>query len=193
MKILQAYSRLSTFHRFAANTLVVGLVWFSFFYFFRYISFVHPAYEATIERFTELLLEMSQWVLLQMGEQSLIYKKSLQQIGGNGVYIDRGCLGRNLMGLFAGFILVFPGRWQSKTWFIPLGLVLIVGVNVSRIVGLYLTNKYYPQHMDINHHTVFKYTVYGLTFVLWWVWIRYLRLPRHKARPMIDDSAQTAS
>jgi exosortase/archaeosortase family protein len=81
------------------------------------------------------------------------------------------------MGLYAGFILVFPGNWRSKIWFIPAGLVGIILMNISRIVGLYLTNKYWPHMMDINHHTVFKYTVFVFTFMLWWVWIRWFRLP----------------
>lgn len=175
MRIIHYYQLQSTFNRFAINTMLLGATWYLFFFVVRYISFVHPLYEWLTQWLTHTLLVASQAVLLAFSEESLIYKKSLQQIGGNGIYLDRGCLGRNLMGLYAGFIVVFPGRVRSKLWFIPIGLMLIFGVNILRIVGLYITNKYYPQYMDINHHTVFKYTVYALTFLLWYIWIKYFR------------------
>ena len=184
--IRNAYNSLNLLNRFVVNTLAAIALWYVFFYIMRRLPWVHPWYEALTENLTHWLLQASQITLGWMGEDSLIYRKSLQQIGGNGILLDRGCLGRNLMGLFAGFLLVFPGNWRSKLWFIPMGLAGIVLINISRIVGLYLTNKYWPQYMDINHHTVFKYTVYAFTFLLWYIWIKYFRLRGSKPKQSVD-------
>ncbi len=175
MKIIEHYKSLSLLNKFVVNTICVGLFWYLFFYIVRRLVFIDPLYDEFSGWLTHILLEISQFFLSLVGEQSLIYGKALQQIGGNGIYLDKGCLGRNLMGLFAGFIVVFPGRINTKLWFIPMGLIIIFIINILRIVGLYLTNKYLPQYMNINHHMVFKYTVYACTFLLWYIWIKKFR------------------
>lgn len=175
MKLLPIYRSLPLLQKFVLHALLLGVAWYFFFFLIRYFSFIDPLYEGITAWLTDTLLHAAQFFLKIGGEDSLIYKKSLQQIGGNGIYLDRGCLGRNLMGLFAGFLVAFPGRIDTKLWFIPMGLGLVFLINILRIVALYLTNKYYPQYMDINHHTVFKYSVYALTFLLWYIWITRLR------------------
>ncbi|MEN9445368.1 MAG: hypothetical protein RIS47_2259 [Bacteroidota bacterium] len=176
------YKSQSDYRKFAIRAIVFGFVWYVFFYFIRQQETVVPYYDVLIESLTASLLHASQTVLGWIGEDSLVYYKSIQQIGGSGIYLDKGCLGRNLMGLYAGFLIVFPGRTDSKLWFISLGLIGIVCLNILRIVALYLTLKYWPQYLDINHHVVFKYTVYTFTFVLWYWWIKRYRLPHSSAK-----------
>ena len=83
--------------------------------------------------------------------------------GTHGLWIGDPCNGLVLFALFVGFVLVYPGPWKKKLWFIPFGIVTIHILNVLRIVGLALTVHYFPdpELLDFNH------TVYVYLFGLW--------------------------
>ncbi|MBD3636711.1 MAG: archaeosortase/exosortase family protein [Crocinitomicaceae bacterium] len=78
------------------------------------------------------------------------------------------CNGFKLFAIFSIFILVFPGSWKSKLWFIPLGLLIVHLANVIRVCSLTLINNYHPDYLDFNHLYTFTIFVYGIIFALWY-------------------------
>ena len=82
-----------------------------------------------------------------------------------------------LYALFGGFVLAFPGPWQRKLWFIPLGIAIIWVLNVMRVAALALNHHYAHQSVDFNHHYTFTFIVYGCIFGLWMLWARRLAVP----------------
>jgi exosortase family protein XrtF len=99
------------------------------------------------------------------------------------VFIAPYCDGMVLYALFAGFVLAFPGSYQRKLWFIPLGVGLIYLVNVVRIIVLCLNHHYSHQTVDFNHHYTFTFVEYGFIFLLWIWWATRL------ARPLVASPA----
>lgn len=70
------------------------------------------------------------------------------------------------------FIMVlFPGPWKHKLWFIPVGIIVIHFVNIIRIVGLSLTLVQWPDHFDFFHDYIFKTFFYFMIFVMWVIWV----------------------
>ena len=69
-------------------------------------------------------------------------------------------------------MLVYPGSWKKKLWFIPFGIITIHLINVLRIIGLALTVFYFPdpELLDFNHTYTFTVLVYGYVFYLWFLW-----------------------
>lgn len=160
------------------NGIILFALWSVFYTFLRHQPFIHNVYEGVTHWFTHFLLKASEVLLGLFGQQGYLVDKAIYVEGAQrAVYLDRGCLGRNLMGLFAGFLLAFPGSWKHKLWYIPMGIVIIIIINVFRISALTYVWKCCPQYGEINHDYIFKYTVYVLTFVLWFVWIKYF-LPK---------------
>lgn len=51
-----------------------------------------------------------------------------------GLRVVDGCNGLSVLGLFAGFVLAYPGSVVRRMLFIPLGVLVIYGVNVGRLV-----------------------------------------------------------
>ncbi len=88
------------------------------------------------------------------------------------MFISNHCLALDLMYTFSVFIIAFFGPWRKKIWFIILGILIINALNIIRIVGLVLTDIFYPQYLNFNHHLLFTYIVYFFTFILWVIWIR---------------------
>jgi exosortase family protein XrtF len=98
--------------------------------------------------------------------------------GYNVVLIGNPCNGMVLFGLFAGFILAYPGAWKSKLFFIPAGMLAIYLLNVLRIVALAL-NSFYSRHtLDFNHKYTFAFVVYAFIFAFWMLWIKHYAKPR---------------
>ena len=188
-KIYQYYRSQSTIMRFFVNGLLLYLIWGLFYISFRNFDFVNYFYQSGTKYLTNSLLYSSEAFLKLFGYDTNVYpeQKILHVIGSRGVRLDLGCLGRNLMGLFAGFILAFPGSIKSKSWFIPSGLVMILGINIIRILVLSLTLLYSPEgYFQYNHHDIFKYTVFVMIFLMWLFWIKRYSVVSHgiKKKPL---------
>ncbi len=88
------------------------------------------------------------------------------------VYLDPSCLGINLTGVFALFILLTRSKIAPKVWFITLGCLFIYYINSIRVTILFVV---YSQKisllMGINPHTLFNYMVYIFIFFMWVFWI----------------------
>jgi exosortase family protein XrtF len=95
----------------------------------------------------------------------------LNFVGRGGVCIGTGCSGLELFLLFFGFIFLMKGRLKDKLWFVPLGFLGILILNIIRIVALTMIYYYKPQYLDFNHKYTFLIIVYGAIFGLWVLWI----------------------
>ena len=95
------------------------------------------------------------------------------------VYIDNQpvvlvadeCNGFELIALYIGFILAFPGPWKWKALFIPIGTLIIFFVNIAREVTLALNYKYFQETFDFNHKYTYVFVVYLVIFLIWRVWL----------------------
>ena len=181
--IIERYKSFPPLLKFLTNGVILVLVWFTFYQFLRNSTFIHNIYEVGTEKLTENLLIISKFVLDLFGFETFLNGKIIRIEGTGGVYLDRGCLGRNLMGLYVGFILAYPGKIKHKLWVVPAGLLVIIILNIMRISGLTYLVLRWPEYVDINHHVIFKYTVYFFIFLMWYFWIKHYSVsakPRKK-------------
>lgn len=85
-------------------------------------------------------------------------------------------------------MLLFPGPWKHKAWFIPAGLVIIEWTNVVRICGILIMQILWPNiHIrilgqDINtfhlaHDYIFKLFFYLIIFLMWVFWVEKIYNP----------------
>ena len=75
-------------------------------------------------------------------------------------------------------MLIFPGPWKHKAWYIPLGLVIIEFTNVVRVVGIILFLKPFPHHFDLAHDYIFKVMFYVVIFLMWVIWTEKFYHPK---------------
>jgi exosortase family protein XrtF len=87
------------------------------------------------------------------------------------ICVGTGCSGLELFLLFFGFILLMEGRLLDKLWFIPLGFLAILVLNIIRITALCVIFYYKPEYLDFNHKYTFVIIVYGAIFGLWILWV----------------------
>ena len=58
-----------------------------------------------------------------------------------------------------------------KIWYIPLGILLLYGFNILRIICITLFIELHPEWFEILHTYIFKYLFYGFMFGLWCIFI----------------------
>ena len=67
-------------------------------------------------------------------------------------------------------MLLYPGPWKHKAWYIPVGLVIIEFTNVVRVVGICLFLRPYPNDFSLAHDVIFKIMFYVVIFLMWALW-----------------------
>lgn len=77
-------------------------------------------------------------------------------------------------------MLLFPGPWKHKLWYIPIGLVIIEWTNVVRICGVLLMQVPFPNSFHIAHDYIFKVFFYLVIFLMWMLWVEKFYNPTIK-------------
>lgn len=168
--------------KFLVRACILGLLWQFFFKELRYSSGINEFYESATVKLTNAFLYTSGLTLKIWGYNIEIIGKVVRIAGTGGVLLDKGCLGRNLMALFVGFIMMVPGVIKHKIWFIPAGLFTIFCLNVTRINILVILCASHPSWIPLNHDVIFPRIVQGLIFLEWVVYFQWFRKPRARAQ-----------
>lgn len=159
--------------RFLISGAALLIIVYLFYHVLRQFEFIDQIYVEALNKFAQFLLFASKKFTELFGFEVTVYGKTIKIVDGykaHGVYMDRGCMGRNVLLAFAGLIAVFPGKTKHKLWYIPMGLTVITFVNILRISGLAITAYCCPEYSDINHYLVFKIVAWIIIFILWMIW-----------------------
>ncbi len=68
-------------------------------------------------------------------------------------------------------MILFPGPWKHKLWYIPAGLVIIEWTNVIRICGVLMMQIPWPNSFHLAHDYIFKFFFYFVIFLMWVLWV----------------------
>jgi len=79
-------------------------------------------------------------------------------------------------------MVLFPGPWKHKLWYIPAGLVIIEWTNVVRICGILLMQIPWPNSFHIAHDYIFKFFFYLVIFLMWVLWVEKFYNPTIKSK-----------
>ena len=92
---------------------------------------------------------------------------------GAGITITGNCSASKKILQLALLLLIYPGKWKYKLWFIPLGMIIIHVTNILRIVLLSIVVIWKPEWIDIAHDMVLRGMFY---VVIFFVWISFVKL-----------------
>jgi len=87
-------------------------------------------------------------------------------------FIVEGCNAISVIILFIAFIIAFAGKFKTTVLYILFGSLLIYFINIIRIVIISIALFKYPQYQQILHEIIFPSIIYGITFLLWFVWVK---------------------
>jgi exosortase family protein XrtF len=118
------------------------------------------------------LVSATDSILRFLGYTTFTYADAVGVDGTHGVLIGVPCNGLSLFALFAGFIIVFPGKILHKLIYIPLGILVVHVLNILRLVGLALIVVYDSESLAFNHKYTFTIIVYACIFLMWVLWVK---------------------
>ncbi|MBN2639958.1 MAG: hypothetical protein JXR65_12820 [Bacteroidales bacterium] len=142
-----------------------------------------------------LLFDQSVWVLnhifhldfyTTLSDQTIHIKTIHNQVAY--VSVEPGCTSLKQWMHWLFLMLLFPGPWKHKLWYIPLGLIIIEWINVFRIVGLSLSMVSYSAHFHFLHNYIFKTFFYFMIFLMWVFWLELFVLKNRKKKNMLIDN-----
>lgn len=84
--------------------------------------------------------------------------------------INNSCTGIKQFYQIIVLFLLFPGPWKHKTWYIPMSILIMHGVNIFRIVTLGIVLHTFPQAWDFTHDWILRPFFYVVIFLLWVFW-----------------------
>jgi exosortase/archaeosortase family protein len=139
-----------------------------------HIPFLDTAREQTNDLVAIILIKiMSAFASILGYETDTSFYRIIVLEGTNGLKIGDHCLGIPAMVIFSMLILVFPGRWKDKLWFIPLGVLLVQGSNLFRLIGLMFMQKYTNEtFFEFNHGYTYLIITYGFIFLMIVFWMK---------------------
>jgi exosortase family protein XrtF len=85
--------------------------------------------------------------------------------------IIEGCNAMSIIILFTSFIIAFSGKFKSTILYLLGGGLLIHVLNVIRIALLCVLIYNYPKQQHFLHGVVFPLFIYGVVFLLWFIWV----------------------
>jgi exosortase/archaeosortase family protein len=88
-----------------------------------------------------------------------------------GLSVNESCSGIKQIAQFVLLMILFPGPWKQKAWFIPLGITIVYLTNVVRLVLLGLTLDLIPAHQHVIHRYLLRAMFYVVIFFLWVWWV----------------------
>lgn len=107
-----------------------------------------------------------------LGPGSVVDGRLVRLPSGSGVLVADACTGLAVVGLFAGFVLAYPGRWRDRAWFLPLGVLAVHLANAVRIAFLAWFVDVWPDLFVPVHQWGAQPFFYAVVFALWMAWVR---------------------
>lgn len=129
-----------------------------------------------------ILISLSAKILEWMGYQIIVSEFTLHALNTGGINVVYSCLGFGVMSFFSAFIIAWPGKpLKNKLLFIPLGLIVIQTLNITRFILITLFWRKSFFRGSIDHHTLFNTILYTILLILMLFWINNKNKPSKKS------------
>ncbi len=135
---------------------------------------VQPLMQDLQNALTSVVFHQSAWVNEHLLNLSFrVSGQTMTFANDSWITINNSCAGDKQILQFMLLLLIYPGPWRRKLWYIPLGMVIIHFTNVLRIVLLSLVSVYRPEWWHTAHDTVLRAMFYVVILGLWVVWTEW--------------------
>lgn len=147
-------------------------------------SFYLQSTQKTIDVFacepiTKTVANQTAYILNSVGYEAKVIQHTEEvsiKLIVNDVYISRiieGCNSISVIILFISFIVAFSSKLIVTSLYILFGSLVIYTINVFRIVIITIAMFEYPQYQMVLHDLIFPTIIYGITFLLWFIWVTH--------------------
>lgn len=135
-----------------------------------YVMYYSSWFESSLKAPILAAQALAGGALLNLFGHSVSVANEVISGAGATVKISGGCDGLEATALFLSAILVFPLPFKFKWPGLVAGFLVLSLLNVFRIAGLYLTQKYWPEAFDFMHVQggLYLYSIVTILVMLIW-------------------------
>ena len=98
------------------------------------------------------------------------------------IEVNGSCSGLKQFYQWIFLMVLFPGPWKKKLWYIPIGLIVIHLTNIFRIIALSVIVMEWPQYWTFSHDWILRPFFYVVIFIMWVIWVEKFRTKPKKAK-----------
>jgi exosortase/archaeosortase family protein len=171
-------------------TISIHLVWKIWQHFLHYHPF-HDLFFDGSNLMASWVYEQSVWIIthvlnidLRLQEGQIMWLNN-----GCGIQINLSCSGLKPIIQFLLLMIIFPGPWKKKAWFIPLGVIVVYLTNILRVIGMAIAGSLAPEHLKFVHDNILRAMFYVVIFFLWWIWVEKVAMEREPEKPKKDTQS----
>lgn len=113
--------------------------------------------------------------------------------GGFAYEISRGCTGFVPAALLATAVATYPAAGRRKLAGLLLGVPLLLGVNLARLMHLYYLGVHQPQWFEIAHRVVWEGIIVLAVLGLWLAWTMWADRAKRPYRSVSQRSSSTSA
>lgn len=125
--------------------------------------------------FTFLTVKMTLSLLHLSGmEVALVAITQIHHPNGFAYEIYYRCTAFLPLAIFSVSILAYPGAMTNKLLGLSLGLPLLLGLNLFRLVSLFYIGVYIPKAFGLTHSVIWEILMVVATIGLWLSWIKWI-------------------
>jgi exosortase/archaeosortase family protein len=170
---------------------VRGILWFCLITVVIHFGYRIWANNLNFAPITGLMTKINSFLAFQVYQESAflgkdIFKWSIIPLPDSSIIINNFKLiislsssGLKPMLQFTVLMLIIPGPWKNKAWFIPIGIIVIHLTNVLRIICFIIILRHWPQQIEYAHYTYLRLLFYIVIFGLWVVWVEKISITKH--------------
>lgn len=167
---MKAFFKTNAFTKFVLTSATIYILLYLIY------QFIVKSYTLYDQQFIGSIIQSTNAILKMLGYKTfmVLQDRDMQVIGidgSSGVWVGSNCNAITLFGLFAVFIIAYPGHQKSKLWYLPAGIIAIHILNILRVVCLSVIAFYSPYSLDFNHTYTFTFLIYAFIFLLWVIWV----------------------
>jgi exosortase/archaeosortase family protein len=125
--------------------------------------------------FTVLVFDQSTWFITHIFNMKISISENVFSCPSNySIAINESCSGIKQILQFALLLMIIPGPWKKKLWYIPLGMVIVHFTNILRISLLSVVANNWPAKMQYYHDNWLRILFYVVIFLLWLIWVEWI-------------------
>ncbi len=137
---------------------------------------IHDLINSMHDHLSERVFVESSWFIQNiLGMEITTIDRTMYWANDGYISINYGCSGLKQMIQFALLMIIFPGPWKQKLWFIPVGIFIVHLTNLFRIIGLAEVLVILPDYWKFSHDYLFRPFFYVVIFSLWVYWVEKLK------------------
>lgn len=109
-------------------------------------------------------------VLRLLGQDVTVVNRSISSSKA-ALSIEQGCDAIHPSVLFLSAVLAFPVALRRKVGGAVVGVAILLGINLVRIISLFYTQVYFPAAFEIMHVEVWQALFIFLALLCWIIWV----------------------